>query len=45
LVSVPTTLVAVNFGVGGVAVAALGVAPVGLTFSAATTLFVRRTAS
>ncbi len=41
LVSVPTTLVAANFGIVGVAVAALCTAPVGLTFSAATTLFVR----
>ena len=45
LVSVPTTLVAVNLGVGGVTIAAFCVAPVGLTFTAATTLFVRRKAS
>lgn len=43
-VSIPTTLVAVNFGVVGVVLAAVATAPVGLTLSAATTLFVRREA-
>lgn len=43
-VSIPTTLVAVNLGLVGVAVAAVATAPVGLAFSVATTTFVQRNA-